>query len=144
MKREGGIVTNLKDIQQVKALIAKGKAAGYLTVEEVSKSVPAEMSSPENFEEIIALFDQLDIAIVDSEKEGKSIAVNHADAENEPMDPWVSIFSLWIKEPPVPGLFCSTERKISWASPRKNLRNFIPIKAGWSMTRRKSSPPNTR
>ena len=86
MKREGGIVTNLKDIQQVKALIAKGKAAGYLTVEEVSKSVPAEMSSPENFEEIIALFDQLDIAIVDSEKEGKSIAVNHADAENEPMD----------------------------------------------------------
>jgi acyl-CoA synthetase (AMP-forming)/AMP-acid ligase II len=74
MKREGGIVTNLKDIQQVKALIAKGKAAGYLTVEEVSKSVPAEMSSPENFEEIIALFDQLDIAIVDSEKEGKSIA----------------------------------------------------------------------
>ena len=86
MKREGGIVNNLKDIQQVKALIAKGKAAGYLTVEEVSKSVPAEMSSPENFEEIIALFDQLDIAIVDSEKEGKSIAVNHADAENEPMD----------------------------------------------------------
>jgi RNA polymerase primary sigma factor len=86
MKREGGIVTNLKDIQQVKALIAKGKAAGYLTVEEVSKSVPAEMSSPENFEEIIALFDQLDIAIVDSEKEGKSIAVNHADAENEPVD----------------------------------------------------------
>ncbi len=80
------MTNNLKDIQQVKALIAKGKAAGYLTVEEVSKSVPAEMSSPENFEEIIALFDQLDIAIVDSEKEGKSIAVAHADAENEPVD----------------------------------------------------------
>ena len=80
------MTNNLKEIQQVKALIAKGKSVGYLTVEEVSKSVPAEMSTPENFEEIIALFDQLDIAVVDSEKEGKSIAVSHADAENEPVD----------------------------------------------------------
>ena len=48
------MTNNLKDIQQVKALIAKGKAAGYLTVEEVSKSVPAEMNSPENLEEIIS------------------------------------------------------------------------------------------
>ena len=87
MKREGGVVTNnLKEIQQVKALIAKGKSAGYLTFEEVSKSVPAEMSTPENFEEIIAMFDQMDIAIVDTEKEGKSIVVNHADAENDPVD----------------------------------------------------------
>ena len=64
------MTNNLKEIQQVKALIAKGKSAGYLTFEEVSKSVPAEMSTPENFEEIIAMFDQMDIAIVDTEKEG--------------------------------------------------------------------------
>ena len=80
------MTNNLKEIQQVKALIAKGKSAGYLTFEEVSKSVPAEMSTPENFEEIIAMFDQMDIAIVDTEKEGKSIVVNHADAENDPVD----------------------------------------------------------
>ena len=80
------MTNNLKEIQQVKALIAKGKSAGYLTFEEVSKSVPAEMSTPENFEEIIAMFDQMDIAIVDTEKEGNSIVVNHADAENDPVD----------------------------------------------------------
>ena len=80
------MTNNLKEIQQVKALIAKGKSAGYLTFEEVSKSVPSEMSTPENFEEIISMFDQMDIAIVDTEKEGKSIAVNHADAENDPVD----------------------------------------------------------
>lgn len=73
---------NIKEIQQVKTLIAKGKSLGYLTFEEVSKSVPAEMSTPENIEEIMAMFDQLDIAIVDTEKEGKSIASHHSDAEN--------------------------------------------------------------
>ena len=80
------MTNNLKDIQQVKALISKGKSAGYLTIEEVTKSVPAEMTTPENIEELISLFDQLDIAIVDSEKEGKSIAVNHADVDSEPVD----------------------------------------------------------
>ena len=42
------VTNNLKEIQQIKALIAKGKTAGYLTFEEVSKAVPVEMSSPEN------------------------------------------------------------------------------------------------
>ncbi|WP_298067717.1 RNA polymerase sigma factor RpoD [uncultured Mailhella sp.] len=74
-------------MQQFKTLIAKGKSAGYLTFEEVSKSVPPElMTPPENFEEIMSMFDQMDIAIVDTEKEGKSIAVNHADTENDPVD----------------------------------------------------------
>lgn len=80
------MTNNLKEVQQIKTLIAKGKTTGYLTVEEVSKAVPVEMSSPENFEEIIGLFEQLEIAIVDSEKEGKSITVNNSDPDSEPVD----------------------------------------------------------
>lgn len=62
---------NIKDIQQIKSLIAKGKEMGFLTFEEVNKAVPMEMNTPEQFEEIIGIFDQLEIVIVDSEKEGK-------------------------------------------------------------------------
>ena len=70
---------NIKDIQQIKSLIAKGKEMGFLTFEEVNKAVPMEMNTPEQFEEIIGIFDQLEIVIVDSEKEGKKIPVTSAE-----------------------------------------------------------------
>ena len=64
-------MSNLKDIQQIQSLIAKGKGTGFLTFEEVNKALPVEMSTPEQFEEIIGIFEQLEIVIVDSEKDGK-------------------------------------------------------------------------
>ena len=77
---------SIKDIQQIKSLIAKGKAAGFLTFEEVNKAVPSEMNSPEQFEEIIGIFDQLEIVIVDSEKDGKKISVSTAEPEPDVVD----------------------------------------------------------
>ena len=74
---------NIKDIQQIKVLIAKGKSAGFLTIDEVNKALPAEASSPEQVEEIIGIFDQLDIVIVDSEKEAKKITVSTGEPEDE-------------------------------------------------------------
>lgn len=64
-------MSNLKDIQQIQSLIAKGKGTGFLTFEEVNKALPVEMSTPEQFEEIIGIFEQLEIVIVDSEKDGE-------------------------------------------------------------------------
>ncbi|CAK7014152.1 MAG: RNA polymerase sigma factor RpoD [Desulfovibrio sp.] len=75
--------TNIKEIQQIKVLIAKGKSTGFLTIDEVNKALPAEASSPEQIEEIIGIFDQLDIAIVDSEKEVKKINAGGGDPEDE-------------------------------------------------------------
>ncbi|GFM35578.1 RNA polymerase sigma factor RpoD [Desulfovibrio psychrotolerans] len=77
---------NIKDIQQIKTLIAKGKVSGFLTFDEVNKALPAEVNTPEQIEEIIGIFDQLDIAIVDTEKEGKAIAVTPSESEDEPAD----------------------------------------------------------
>ena len=77
---------SIKDIQQIKNLIAKGKAAGFLTFEEVNKAMPVEMNSPEQIEEIIGIFDQLEIVIVDSEKDGKKIPVATADPDADVMD----------------------------------------------------------
>ncbi len=74
---------NIKDIQQIKTLIAKGKVSGFLTFDEVNKALPAEVNTPEQIEEIIGIFDQLDIAIVDTEKEGKAIAVTPSEADED-------------------------------------------------------------
>ena len=72
-------MSNLKDIQQIQSLIAKGKGMGYLTFDEVNKALPVEMNTPEQFEEIIGIFEQLEIAIVDSEKDGKKISATPTD-----------------------------------------------------------------
>ena len=81
-------MNNLKEIQQIHALIAKGKDKGFLTFEEVTKALP-EMHAPDQFEEIIGIFEQMEIVIVDSEKEGKKI-ISHAsvddDAEKDTLD----------------------------------------------------------
>ncbi len=76
-------MSNIKDIQQIKSLIAKGKVSGFLTFDEVNKALPSEASTPEQIEEIIGIFDQLDIAIVDSEKEGKRINMGSTEPEDD-------------------------------------------------------------
>ena len=76
-------MSNLKEIQQIQSLIAKGKGMGYLTFDEVNKALPVEMNTPEQFEEIIGIFDQLEIAIVDLEKDGKKIPVTSAETDGE-------------------------------------------------------------
>ncbi len=75
-------MSNLKEVQQIQVLIAKGKGAGFLTFDEVSKALPVEMNTQEQFEEIIGIFEQLEILIVDSEKDGKKMSAA-ADGDEE-------------------------------------------------------------
>ncbi|SHN51884.1 RNA polymerase sigma factor RpoD [Desulfovibrio litoralis] len=84
-------MSSIKDIAQIKVLIAKGKVNGFLTFDEVNKALPAEATTPEHVEEIISLFDQLDIAIVDSEKDGKKIAVATTEADDEVIEGSVEV-----------------------------------------------------
>ena len=77
-------MNNLKEVQQIKHLISKGKSNGFLTFDEVNKALPAEVNTPEQMEEIIGIFDQLDIAIVDTEKEGKKIATTSSEGTEDP------------------------------------------------------------
>ncbi|CAM2057785.1 RNA polymerase, sigma 70 (sigma D) factor [Desulfovibrionales bacterium] len=74
---------NLNEIQQIKSLIAKGKLDGFLTFEEVNKALPSEINSPEQIEEIVEIFYHLDIAVVDSEKDGKKVGAVPKVAEEE-------------------------------------------------------------
>jgi len=72
---------SIKDVQQIKILIAEGKKKGFLTFEEINKALPSDVTSPEQIEEIISIFDQLDIAIVD-EKLGKPLSVVPEDSDS--------------------------------------------------------------
>jgi len=76
-------MSNIKEIQQIKTLIAEGRKKGFLTFDEVNKALPAEINKPEQIEEIIAIFDSMDIAIVDSDKDGKSMSMGEGDGDDE-------------------------------------------------------------
>ena len=76
-------MSNLKEIQQIRVLIAQGKQKGYLTFEELGKALPSEVNNEEQIEEIINIFDQLEIAIVDSDKEGKKLQLLSSEGEGE-------------------------------------------------------------
>ncbi|GAB1409879.1 RNA polymerase sigma factor RpoD [Desulfovibrionales bacterium] len=74
-------MSNIKDVQQIQALIAEGKKKGFLTFEELNKALPSEVNTPEQVNEIIDIFDSLDIDIVD-EKLVHSLDVPEEDVED--------------------------------------------------------------
>lgn len=74
-------MSNIKEIQQIKALIAEGTKKGFLTFEELNKALPSEISKPEQIEEVINIFDQLDITIIDSGKLTKGALTEEVEGE---------------------------------------------------------------
>ena len=76
-------MNNLKEIQQIKLLIAKGKKNGFLTFEEVGKTLPTEMTTPDQLEEVMSIFDQMNIVIVDSEENGNKLTAETTDNDEE-------------------------------------------------------------
>ncbi len=75
-------MTSLKNIPQFQALIAKSREKGFLTYEEVAKELP-EMHASGQFDEILGLFEEMKIVVVDSEKEGKSMLSSSSSEEGE-------------------------------------------------------------
>lgn len=73
-------MSTIKDVQQIKSLIAKGKEKGFLTFEELNDALPADVNEPEQIEEIISIFQQLEISIVD-ETNNKKIKIVAQDVE---------------------------------------------------------------
>jgi RNA polymerase primary sigma factor len=76
-------MSNIKDIQQIKTLIAEGRKKGFLTFDQLNKALPAEVNNPDQVDEIINIFEQLDIAIVDNEKEGAKKVEFNSSMEGE-------------------------------------------------------------
>jgi RNA polymerase primary sigma factor len=71
-----------KDTGILQDLIDSGKEKGFLTYEEVNEVLPNEVVQSEQIDDIMVMFGELDIAIVDSEKQGKK-SKKSKDAEDE-------------------------------------------------------------
>lgn len=58
---------------EVRQLIDKGKTRGFLTYEEVNDALPADVIGADQLDNVLAVFDDLDIDIVENEDEGKKL-----------------------------------------------------------------------
>ena len=55
--------------KEVKKLIAMGKSKGYLTYEEVNDALPEDMITPDDLEDVMDLFSEKEIQLVDTEED---------------------------------------------------------------------------
>ncbi|MBI3061751.1 MAG: RNA polymerase sigma factor RpoD [Deltaproteobacteria bacterium] len=55
-----------KDIKEVKKLIDLGKEKGYLTYDEVNDMLPADIVSPDQIDDVMSIFGEMDIEVIDS------------------------------------------------------------------------------
>ena len=79
-------MSNIKEIQHIKVLIAEGKKKGFLTFDELSKALPSDFNTPEQLEEIHAIFEQMGIALVDDDGNEKKFDTDDKDLKLEEKD----------------------------------------------------------
>ncbi|MFO7982207.1 MAG: RNA polymerase sigma factor RpoD [Desulfuromonadales bacterium] len=76
-------------IEEVQQLIDLGKEKGYLTYDEVNDALPADMVSSEHLDDVMTMFGEMDIEVVDSEqkvavsKQGNESDMEAQDEEEE-------------------------------------------------------------
>ncbi len=71
--------------KEIKELISKGKKQGYLTYEEMNDALPDALTSPDQLDDVVGMFGEMDIEIVDSESQAmaKGIKVKGGNGEDE-------------------------------------------------------------
>src|SRR3972149_1860158 len=74
---------NETKVTDVKGLIDLGKEKGFLTYDEVNDVLPPEVTSPEAIDDIMVLFNEMDIEILDSDAAEKRVARKKEFAEAE-------------------------------------------------------------
>jgi RNA polymerase primary sigma factor len=83
--QEPDLETPLLDIQSaaVKRLIAKGKERGHITFDELNAVLPAEQTSSEQIEDVMAQLNELGIQVIEAEEAEELEAAPRFDAEDE-------------------------------------------------------------
>jgi RNA polymerase primary sigma factor len=72
--------------EEVQQLIDLGKEKGFLTYDEVNDTLPANMVSSEQLEDVMAMFGDMDIEVVDSESKLSSLKDDDSDGDSEDSD----------------------------------------------------------
>ena len=66
----------LTHVSEINQLVSQGKEKGYLTYEEVNDVLPSDVVTPEQIDDLMALFSENEIAIVDTSSKGEKIAAS--------------------------------------------------------------------
>jgi len=74
--------SNMEDLRR---LISIGKEKGYLTYDEVNSVLPDDLVSSEKIDDMMMIFDEMDIEIVDSSQDAKALK-EKIEEEAEPID----------------------------------------------------------
>ena len=69
------------ELDDLNRLIAAGKEKGYLTLDEVNEALPEEIVTAEKLDDMMMIFDEMDIEIVDSEQQVQVVRGPVADSE---------------------------------------------------------------
>ncbi len=59
---------NTSSQKEIKELITKGKKQGYLTYDEVNDALPDDLMSTEHLDDVVGMFGEMDIEIIDSDR----------------------------------------------------------------------------
>ena len=70
------------ELDDLNRLIAAGKEKGYLTLDEVNEALPEEIVTAEKLDDMMMIFDEMDIEIVDSEQQVQVVRGPVADSDS--------------------------------------------------------------
>ena len=70
------------DPSKIKVLIAKGKDQGYLTYDQLTEVLPASIIESDEFENIVQMFDEMDITVYEQAPENDSLSDRNGDEGN--------------------------------------------------------------
>ena len=76
----------LTHVSEINQLVSQGKEKGYLTYEEVNDVLPSDVVTPEQIDDLMALFSENEIAIVDTSTKGEKIAASKGDKKDSNED----------------------------------------------------------
>ena len=71
-----------KNMKEVKKLIDLGKEKGYLTYDDVNDMLPAEVVSPDQIDDVMSIFGEMDIEVVDANQRVTLGGAGEENAEN--------------------------------------------------------------
>lgn len=76
----------ISEVAEINQLISQGKEKGYLTYEEVNDVLPSHVVAPEQIDDLMHLFGENDIVIVDSAVKGEKLTAPKEEEEDVVLD----------------------------------------------------------
>ncbi len=73
LRKNGSATVKGPTLEDLKRLISVGKEKGYLTYDELNEVLPEDLVSPEKLDDMMMIFDEMNIEIVDSEQQVKVV-----------------------------------------------------------------------